>query len=81
MPVIPTFFKTKDLALAARPTPIQTDIKWKSQKRLKDNYGRLIDLLIQILKPAYFTLLDFADFCDASLVYCFVFDLPTLGVR
>jgi len=29
---------------------------------LKDNYGGLIDFLIQILKPSYFNLLDLADF-------------------
>jgi len=33
------------------------------KNELKDNtYGRLIDFLIQISKPSYFTLLDSADF-------------------
>jgi len=32
------------------------------KKELKDNYERLIEFLIQISKPSYFTLLDLADF-------------------
>jgi len=48
---------------------------------LKDNYGHLIDFLIEISKLSYFNFLDLADFFDASIVSRFLSWCGNLGVR
>jgi len=71
-------------------TPNQTDSdvtfsrscdQGKSQKDLKDVYGRLIDLQGQMPKLFYFNLLDLATFLIHPLFSVSLFDVATLGVR
>jgi len=71
MIVILTFLNTRSYTLGLHlHTPMKLMVMWlfpdrvikgKSQKRLKDDYGRLIDFLGQIWKLSSFNLLDLAD--------------------
>ena len=69
MPVILTFFNTRDLYSRVLRTPTGSDDFFQimrstenHKKGLKDNYEHLIDFLSHISKLSYLNLLDLADF-------------------
>jgi len=55
--------------------------KENNKRRLKNNFGRLIDFLSQISKLSYFNLLDFTDVLMHHQLPVSFFDVSTLGVR
>jgi len=56
-------------------------MKRKSQKGLKDNYGRLIDCLRQISKLSYFNFHNLAAFLMHHYFPVSFFDVTTLAVH